>query len=238
MRQKCPGPSHLLIKQCMLWEYRELSGMVKLPSQIATWLSPKGSEKKQSLYSKQPSACKTQTQALGRDQSEQMARTRTKWHPSCSCCLHCYVSRSCWCCHKLTHEAALTRLFPTNSCARQATTRIRQQPKSCIHTGIPPRDTTSTSSEFSPYWLHCTAPGTTPFLSCCQQVSSGKPWWLLSSNLSQQKGKEFSIMPLLKQSSQVAFIMGVEKYHLQKNPLLHSALHSCMAGFTSQEAVF
>lgn len=52
-------PRYLLIKQCILWEYRELSGTVKLPSQIATWLSPKGSEKKQSLYSKQPSACKT-----------------------------------------------------------------------------------------------------------------------------------------------------------------------------------
>lgn len=29
-------PRYLLIKQCILREYRELSGIVKLPSQIAT----------------------------------------------------------------------------------------------------------------------------------------------------------------------------------------------------------
>ena len=33
--------------------------MVKLPSQMATWLSPKGRVKKQSLYSKHPRAWKT-----------------------------------------------------------------------------------------------------------------------------------------------------------------------------------
>lgn len=36
---------YLLIRQCMSWEYRELSGIVKLPSQIATWLSPNGKVK-------------------------------------------------------------------------------------------------------------------------------------------------------------------------------------------------
>lgn len=45
-----------LIRQCMSLEYLELSGIVKFPSQIATWLSPNGSVKKQSLYNKHPSA--------------------------------------------------------------------------------------------------------------------------------------------------------------------------------------
>lgn len=45
-----------------------MSGMVKLPSQMATWLSPKGSVKKHNLYSRQPSAwrrrrrCHTRTE--------------------------------------------------------------------------------------------------------------------------------------------------------------------------------
>lgn len=68
-------PVYLLIKQWTLWEYREPSGIVKLPSQMATWLSPKGSEKKQSLYSKQPSACERQTQALWGDESKSLATT-------------------------------------------------------------------------------------------------------------------------------------------------------------------
>lgn len=46
-----------LMRQCMSWEQRELSGMVKLPSQMATWLSPKGSVKQHSLQSRQPMAC-------------------------------------------------------------------------------------------------------------------------------------------------------------------------------------
>ncbi len=36
--------------------------MVKLPSQMATWLSPKGRVKKHNLYSKQPSAWRRQQQ--------------------------------------------------------------------------------------------------------------------------------------------------------------------------------
>jgi len=37
--------------------------MVKLPSQMATWLSPKGRVKKHNLYSKQPSAWRGQPHA-------------------------------------------------------------------------------------------------------------------------------------------------------------------------------
>lgn len=37
--------------------------MVKLPSQMATWLSPKGRVKKHNLYSKQPSAWRRQSHA-------------------------------------------------------------------------------------------------------------------------------------------------------------------------------
>lgn len=59
------APVYVLIKQWTLCEYREPSGIVKLPSQMATWLSPKGSEKKHSLYSKQPRACKRNTVLWG-----------------------------------------------------------------------------------------------------------------------------------------------------------------------------
>lgn len=47
----------LLIKECNLKENLELSGTIKVPSHMATWLSPNGSVKKHSLYNKHPSAC-------------------------------------------------------------------------------------------------------------------------------------------------------------------------------------
>lgn len=94
-------PRYLLIKQCILWEYRELSGTVKLPSQIATWLSPKGSEKKQSLYSKQPSACEKNKHRHCKGMRVSLlhnkaAPTRNKLHPSYSQCLQCYVEAALW----------------------------------------------------------------------------------------------------------------------------------------------
>lgn len=49
--------ANLLIKECSLKENLELSGTIKVPSHMATWLSPNGSVKKHSLYNKHPSAC-------------------------------------------------------------------------------------------------------------------------------------------------------------------------------------
>lgn len=49
--------ANLLIKECNLKENLELSGTIKVPSHMATWLSPNGSVKKHSLYNKHPSAC-------------------------------------------------------------------------------------------------------------------------------------------------------------------------------------
>lgn len=49
--------ANLLIKECNLRENLELSGTIKVPSHMATWLSPNGSVKKHSLYNKHPSAC-------------------------------------------------------------------------------------------------------------------------------------------------------------------------------------
>lgn len=56
--------SNLLIKQCNLKENLELSGTIKVPSHMATWLSPNGSAKKHSLYNKHPSACGENTNNL------------------------------------------------------------------------------------------------------------------------------------------------------------------------------
>lgn len=50
------GSSMYLIRACNPREYLELSGTVKWPFWIANDDSPNGNVKKQSLYSKQPSA--------------------------------------------------------------------------------------------------------------------------------------------------------------------------------------
>lgn len=58
---------NLLIKQCNLKENLELSGTIKVPSHMATWLSPNGSAKKHSLYNKHPSACEENRNGVEKD---------------------------------------------------------------------------------------------------------------------------------------------------------------------------
>ena len=52
--------------------------MVKLPSQMATWLSPKGRVKKQSLYSKHPRAWKTKKHEYHQNSSINLITTAKK----------------------------------------------------------------------------------------------------------------------------------------------------------------
>lgn len=81
----------LLIKQCNLKENLELSGTIKVPSHMATWLSPNGSAKKHSLYNKHPSAC-------GEKRNTSLTQTHRKTHLNFSCKYHfkCSTSVPIW----------------------------------------------------------------------------------------------------------------------------------------------